>query len=111
MHYDGVDWQEVTTPPSGGSHEWFLGMGAAPNGEIWAVGQYFTGSETSTLTARLAPTVPADINMDGVVDVQDFLMLLAAWGACSDCGNCVADLNGDCTVGVVDLLELLSMWG
>jgi hypothetical protein len=25
---------------------------------------------------------PADINPDGIVDVQDFLRLLSDWGAC-----------------------------
>ncbi|MCA9290359.1 MAG: hypothetical protein KDA25_04470, partial [Phycisphaerales bacterium] len=38
MHFDGVAWQEVSTPASGGSHEWFHDMAIAPSGELWAVG-------------------------------------------------------------------------
>ena len=34
-------------------------MGGTPEGEVWAVGQYFTGSETSTITVRLAPVQAA----------------------------------------------------
>ena len=54
MHFDGSTWREVSSPASGGSHEWFLQMGGSSTGELWAVGQYFTGSQTSTLTARLS---------------------------------------------------------
>lgn len=49
-----------------------------------------------------------DLNCDGVVDVSDLLILLAAWG---NCENCPADLNGDGTVDVSDLLVLLANWG
>ena len=56
-------------------------------------------------------TVPGDINEDGTVNIGDLLLLLAAWGPCTDCDNCPADLNGDCTVGVADLLILFANWG
>jgi hypothetical protein len=36
------------------------------------------------------------INGDGSVGVNDFLILLAAWGPCGDCNNCPADFDGDC---------------
>ncbi|HRP62889.1 MAG TPA: hypothetical protein PK400_06330 [Phycisphaerales bacterium] len=52
---------------------------------------------------------PADLNNDGVVDVQDLLILLVAWGPCGD--ECPADLNGDGVVDVLDLLFLLGNWG
>ncbi|MHC4218550.1 MAG: right-handed parallel beta-helix repeat-containing protein [Planctomycetota bacterium] len=48
---------------------------------------------------------------DGEVGVTDVLALLAAWGPCPDCGDCVADLDGDCTVGITDFLILLANWG
>jgi len=31
---------------------------------------------------RLITSCPSDFNEDGVVDVSDLLMLIAAWGAC-----------------------------
>jgi hypothetical protein len=48
-----------------------------------------------------------DLNQDGVVDVQDLLLLFQAWGPCEDCP---ADLNGDGWVDATDLLILLSNW-
>lgn len=52
-----------------------------------------------------------DLNGDGVVNVADLLILLAAWGQCPSKGNCPADLNGDGVVNVADMLLLLSQWG
>jgi choice-of-anchor B domain-containing protein len=53
-----------------------------------------------------------DINGDGVVDVNDLLMLLADWGECDpEPAPCPSDLNGDGSVNVLDLLELLDQWG
>jgi hypothetical protein len=60
--------------------------------------------------AQASGTV-ADLDGDGVVGVNDFLELLAAWGPCGDCGQCPADLDGDCQVGVNDFLILLGQWG
>ncbi|MHC4218307.1 MAG: hypothetical protein ACYSU7_07600 [Planctomycetota bacterium] len=57
-------------------------------------------------------TLPGDVDGDGVVGVTDFLLLLAAWGACPPpCPpSCPADLDGDCAVGVIDVLNLLANW-
>ena len=54
-----------------------------------------------------------DLDGDGTVGIQDFLLLLAAWGACPEpCpASCPADLDGDCVVGIVDFLILLANWG
>ena len=66
--------------------------------------------------ARLAMTVqtgvPGDVDGDGTVGIDDFLMLLAAWGACPEpCPpSCPADFDGDCEVGVNDFLILLANW-
>jgi Ca2+-binding EF-hand superfamily protein len=48
-------------------------------------------------------TCPADINNDGVVDVNDLLELVSSWG---DSGG-PGDIDGDGIVGVNDLLELI----
>ncbi|MHC4614733.1 MAG: hypothetical protein ACYTAU_14315 [Planctomycetota bacterium] len=58
------------------------------------------------------PTASADIDGDGVVGILDFLLMLAEWGPCVDCGvePCLADLDGDCEVGINDFLLLLADW-
>jgi hypothetical protein len=48
---------------------------------------------------------PGDLNGDALVNVQDLLMLLAAWGTDE------ADLNDDGNTNVLDLLILLDAWG
>ena len=53
------------------------------------------------------PGVPGDINGDGVVNVNDLLELLQAWGP--NPGD-PADLDGSGTVDVDDLLLLLTWW-
>jgi predicted outer membrane repeat protein len=57
------------------------------------------------------PSIPGDLNGDGVVDGADLLILLAAWGKCADPDDCPADLNDDGTVDGADLLILLANWG
>lgn len=54
---------------------------------------------------------PGDLNGDGTVGASDLLILLASWGPCGDCDDCIADLDDDCTVGASDLLTLLANWG
>jgi hypothetical protein len=52
-----------------------------------------------------------DLDGDGAVGVNDFLILLGAWGPCPPpCPQCAADLDGDCQVGVNDFLILLANW-
>jgi YVTN family beta-propeller protein len=50
--------------------------------------------------------IVGDINGDGAVDVDDLLLLLAAWGT----SDPDADLDGSGTVDVDDLLLLLGNW-
>jgi len=56
--------------------------------------------------------VPGDIDGNGVVDVNDFLLMLGAWGDCPDpCPpSCPADIDGNCSVDVNDFLILLANW-
>jgi uncharacterized membrane protein len=49
---------------------------------------------------------PADIDGNGMVDVDDLLTLLANWGGEGD-----GDIDGSGTVDVNDLLLLLAAWG
>ena len=50
----------------------------------------------------------ADLDGNSVVDVDDLLSLLAAWGPCADCPQ---DLDDSGSVDVDDLLALLAAWG
>jgi len=52
--------------------------------------------------------VPGDLDGNGLVDVNDLLVIIAAWGPCT--GDCPADLSGDGVVEVNDILVLLSFW-
>ncbi|MEE8155104.1 MAG: M12 family metallo-peptidase [Phycisphaerales bacterium] len=58
-----------------------------------------------------SPGIPGDLDGDGSVGASDLLILLANWGPCADCDDCVADIDGDCSVGASDLLILLANWG
>ncbi len=66
--------------------------------------------ETETQWGWLIRLNPADLTLDGSVDVFDLLQLLDQWGACEPY-NCAADINGDGVVDVFDLLALLDSWG
>ena len=50
----------------------------------------------------------SDITSDGMVNVNDLLAVINAWGSCA---NCPADLNDDGLVNVNDLLAVINAWG
>lgn len=50
---------------------------------------------------------PADVNGDGVVNINDLLGAIADWGL----SDSPADLNGDGTVNIADLLAMIGAWG
>jgi hypothetical protein len=55
------------------------------------------------------PVKYGDIDGDGLVGVNDFLLLLTKWGGC-EAACCLADLDMDGQVGVTDFLILLATW-
>jgi subtilisin family serine protease len=61
----------------------------------------------AAVEAALETTIEGDVNDDGVVDAEDLLAVLAAWGPC---GECPEDINGDGTVDTEDLTILLANW-
>jgi subtilisin family serine protease len=69
-------------------------------------------TDTADLLLTVNDAIPGDIDGNGVVDINDLLDLLGAWGACPDpCPpSCDADLDGDCDVGITDLLTQLANW-
>ena len=62
---------------------------------------------------RLNVTLPelclGDFNLDGLVQLNDLLDLLSAYG--QPCDGCLPDMNGDGLVQLNDLLDLLSAYG
>ncbi len=54
------------------------------------------------------PDCPWDLDLDGLVGINDFLGLLAAWGPNPDHP---ADFDDDGIVGINDFLALLANWG
>jgi hypothetical protein len=93
-------------------------VGVILPGSIW-IGS-FTGENGAPLPNGISirsdttglPYAPlvGDLDGDWIVSITDFLLLMAAWGPCADCGNCPADLNADCTVGINDFLILIGNW-
>lgn len=56
------------------------------------------------------PDCRGDVNLDGEVDLDDLLVVLASWGTI--CNNdCIADIDRSGEVGLDDLLILLAAWG
>lgn len=54
---------------------------------------------------------PGDVNHDGVVDVDDLVVVITGWGACSPpLAACAADVNRDGVVNVDDLVLVLLNW-
>jgi len=70
----------------------------------------FDADQIITLVAG-GPTLPGDVDQDGIVGIVDFLLVIGEWGACPDPPvACTADFDGDCEVGIVDLLIVLANW-
>ena len=88
--------------PDGSS--WLLDRATAVAGEMIVGNGHHRGQLRAFM---MRPAAPADINADGVVDVNDLIAVLGSWGPCS---GCVADINGDGVVGIDDLLLVLSGW-
>ncbi|MHC4219037.1 MAG: S8 family serine peptidase [Planctomycetota bacterium] len=53
----------------------------------------------------------ADLDGDGVIGINDFLLLLAVWGPCKTGPGCQGDIDLDGTVGIIDFLYMLANWG
>jgi hypothetical protein len=61
--------------------------------------------ETGQITV---PCDPADLDLNGAVDVQDLVAMILAWGP--NPGS-AADLNDDGEVNVQDMVDLVLAWG
>lgn len=55
---------------------------------------------------------PADINVDGAVNIMDLLGVISGWGTCPvDPQPCAPDISLDGQVNIIDLLAVISAWG
>jgi hypothetical protein len=54
------------------------------------------------------PWCPEDLDLDGLIDVDDLVAVLLAWGGDGANGT---DVDGDGIVGVDDLAAVLLAWG
>lgn len=66
------------------------------------------GQLTLTVEINSEPPCPADVNDDGVVDIDDLFAVLGGWGTCDGCPE---DVNDDDLVNIDDVFEVLGAWG
>jgi hypothetical protein len=63
------------------------------------------------IAGNVAPPLAGDLDDNDVIDFDDLLAVLSAWGPCEPPpARCRADLDCDGTVGFDDLLIVLSNW-
>ena len=124
--WNGASWSAVpgTGPGTGADTTVFTALtfddGSGP--ALW-IGGSFTSVE-SMVANRIArydgcdvpQCVPADIDCNGAVNVQDLLTVINSWGACASPPQpCPADIapapDGDSTINVLDLLMVINNWG
>ena len=70
----------------------------------------FSGSRVFS-TSWLFPEadgITGDLDGDGIVGVEDLLIVISQWGTCS---GCVADIEGNGVVDIEDLLIVIANWG
>jgi len=76
-----------------------------------------TGTGSVVITCTVPAACPTDIAPQGgddVVNVQDLLAVIGAWGPCANPNDCPADVapaGGDDIVNVQDLLAVIGAWG
>jgi hypothetical protein len=59
------------------------------------------------LDSILPPACPEDVNDNGMVDVQDLVAVILAWGT----SDAAADVNDTGIVDVADLVAVIVKWG
>lgn len=98
-------------PPTGGC---CMGDGScfqATQTTCVAYGGLYQGNGTDCGSSNCAKPCPGDVNHDGVVNVDDLLIIINSWGPCPVPQNCPADINHNGVVNVDDLLAVINGWG
>lgn len=120
--WDGSEWSALGSGINGESYEvrTLKGVEADSGGSpaLYVGGDFTISPAGDSYLAKwqgcpvdTEPTIPGDLNDDGIVNVFDLLILLENWGVCANATDCPADLNDDGVVNVLDLLILLENWG
>ncbi len=127
---DAPAWFDLTTHNTDGGLEWrhqsftpdqlaATGVTLTANTSVRFIGNdqnppsiVEVGIDAFQLHELTCGSILGDIDGDGIVGINDFLLLLGAWGPCADpCPpSCAADLDEDCDVGINDFLMLLGNW-
>ena len=81
----------------------------AQGGTYWLVIGPIAFSDAAECGANYTATVsldcPADLDGDGEVGIEDFLIVIGGWGTPA------GDINGDGDTDIVDFLAVLGAWG
>jgi probable HAF family extracellular repeat protein len=101
------DLNDLIVPNTGAEIVWATAINN--QGQITGTGHNAAGDVVGVLLTPVDVPV-GDLNGDCTVGIDDFLLLLAAWGPCPPAGGCPADLNGDGSVDIMDFLVLLANW-
>lgn len=97
-------------PPDSGVIHLYRANGINNAGQIACTAQGANGDVVGVLLTPV-PSRIGDVNCNGIVNVDDLLGVINAWGQCPSEGNCSSDLNGDGAVSLPDLLIVLNNWG
>ena len=100
----------VSIDPSGAPlPRLLLTFGEGEDGTIYIAGTNLDGSDNVIL--RVMRSCPADITGEGVVDINDFIVLASNFGATSGATRAQGDLNADGVVDINDFIILAADFG
>jgi hypothetical protein len=57
----------------------------------------------------VSPRIPGDVNLDGIVNLDDLLLLIGVWGPVAP-GQPPADFDNNRVVNIDDLLAIIGGW-
>jgi hypothetical protein len=108
----GVSWGADTRLTNNGSDS--LGASAAVSGQSVHVIWHDKRDGNWEIYHKRNPTgnpLDADLNGDGVVDIDDLLAVINGWGGCpASPAACPVDINADGVVDIDDLLIVITNW-